>query len=273
MKSDVYFSGNKIYVKNLPYGVKKLILNKPENRNAFDAEMIFEISLVLKKLKQIDDPNEMRILILQGEGKVFCAGADLNYMKQQALKNIEENILDADHLAKMFYLLADFPTPTISSVKGAAIGGGLGLIACSDYTIANENTVFATSEVQLGIVPAVISPYIIRKVGVGFAAPFLLSGKRMTADECLRSGLIYKVTSQDKHEDDLNKIVKELLMAAPYAARSTKELIKNYTPLPNEYQIEFTKKSISCARSSHEGQTGLNSFFEKSTPYWCDGIK
>ncbi len=269
----VHYSGQNIRVEKYPYGVKKLIFTRPDIRNAFHAAMIEEINLILLQMKAIKDENEMRLLIIEGEGKVFCAGADLTYMKDQAKNTEEQNVNDAQALGKMFYNLADFPCPVLSFVKGAAIGGGLGLVACSDYVLAEENTIVATSEVLLGIVPAVISPYIIRKIGVGNAAPFLLTGKKMSALECEKIGLVSKVTDALELNKELEKVTLEFIMAAPSAARRTKELIKNASPLPNPNQFEFTVQQIAKARCSEEGKAGLSSFFEKTTPFWCHGIK
>ncbi|KAB8033680.1 enoyl-CoA hydratase-related protein [Fluviispira multicolorata] len=269
----IHYSGKNIRVEKYPYGVKKLIFTRSDIRNAFHAEMIEEINSILSQMKAIKDENEMRLLILEGEGKVFCAGADLSYMKEQAKNSEEQNINDAKALGKMFYSLADFPCPVLSVAKGAAIGGGLGIIACSDFVICDENTIFATSEVLLGIVPAVISPYIIRKIGVGHSSSFLLRGKKMTAVECEKMGLINKVTDSHNLQKDLEKIILEFIMAAPNAARRTKDLIKNASPLPSQAQFDFTVQQIAKARSSEEGKAGLNSFFEKTTPFWCHGIK
>ena len=270
--SELYYSGENIKVESLEHGVKKITFIRPEIRNAFNEGMIKEINSILSKLCLLKHENEMRLLVLEGEGKVFCAGADLSYMKNQSLKNEQQNIEDATNLAKMFYKLAAFPCPVISVVQGAAIGGGFGLVSCSDFTLTEENAAFATSEVLLGIVPGVISPYIVRKIGVGFASSFLLSGKKHTAKECLASGFVNKVTKIESLQQELKKIVNTFLMAGPLAARKTKELIINASPLPSQTQIEFTTKQIAHARASEEGKAGIQSFFEKTTPYWCHGI-
>ncbi|MGY3804410.1 enoyl-CoA hydratase-related protein [Pigmentibacter ruber] len=273
MMEDIFYIGNSIKVINGRYGVKKLRLNRPEIRNAFNENMINEIIHVLEELENIKNIDDMRLLTIEGEGKVFCAGADLNYMRSLADKSKEDNFIDAKNLAKMFYQLVNFPTPVISIVHGAAIGGGFGLVACSDYVIATEDTVFATSEVLLGIVPGVISPYIIRKIGVAFASPILLSGQKQTATECLKIGLINKVTKKDNLETETQEQLYHFLQAAPNATRITKELIKNSYPLPNQAQIDFTIEKIATARASTEGKAGLSAFFEKKSPSWCDGMQ
>jgi len=255
-----------IKVESLPSGVKKIIFARPDIRNAFHAEMISEITESLINLSTMSD---IRLLILEGEGKVFCAGADLNYMKEQAKKTQEQNLEDARRLGEMFYALASFPTPVLCAVKGAAIGGGLGLTVCADYVLCEEKTIFATSEVLLGIIPGVISPYIIRKIGIAKASYFMLSGKKMNATEAHDIGLVNKVTSEEYFSADLEKVTKEFLLAGPNAARKTKELIKNCSPLPSKAQMEFCAQSIAAARSTEEAQQGLSSFFLKKIPDWC----
>lgn len=266
------YTGNCIEVKELKHGVKKIILNRPDIRNAFNETMIKEIIHVLDLLKKIQNINEMRLLLIEGSGKVFCAGADLSYMKALADKQREENLADATLLAQMFYDFVSFPTPVISLVHGAAIGGGFGLVACSDFVLAEDNTIFATSEVLLGIVPAVISPYIIRKIGIAFASPLLLSGKKYSAQECLNIGLINKVTNKESFNSEVDNLISTFLLAAPHAVRTTKELIRNAYPLPEQTQIQFTIEKIAFARASQEGKAGLSAFFDKKNPYWCDGI-
>lgn len=270
--SEIYFSGKNIRVESFAYGVKKIIFTRPDIRNAFHEGMIQELSTLLTKLSAIQNEEEMRLLVVAGEGKIFCAGADLSYMKEQSQKNEEQNLKDALALGQMFFKLASFPCPVLCVVQGAAIGGGFGFVSCSDFTLADESAIFATSEVLLGIVPGVISPYIIRKIGVAHASPFLLSGKRFTATECLASGFVNKVTKLENIPQELKSTIDCFLMAAPNAVRRTKSLIVNSSPLPNQSQFEFTAKQIAIARSSKEGKAGIQSFFEKTSPYWCHGI-
>jgi methylglutaconyl-CoA hydratase len=266
--TDLSFSSKNIRLESCSHGVKKIIFTRPDICNAFHAEMIDEMSTALTQLAAIREAKDMRLLILEGTGKVFSAGADLSYMKEQAEKNEAKNLNDARNLGRMFFKLASFPTPVVCAVKGAAIGGGLGLTACADYVLCDEKTIFATSEVLLGIVPAVISPYIIRKIGVAHASYFMLTGKKMTAPEAFRIGLANKVTSEQDFSMDLNKITQEFLAAGPNAARRTKELIKNCAPLPTQSLFEFCAGQIAAARCSEEGRQGLSSFFEKKEPDW-----
>lgn len=270
--SQFHIQGKYLRVESHPFGVKKMIFTRPDMRNAFHAQMISDITEALKQLAAIDSHLDMRLLIIQGEGSTFCAGADLNYMKEQAQQDEEKNIQDAKQLADMFYTLCNFPTPVISAVQGAAVAGGLGIVACSDYALAHENAIFSTSEVLLGIVPGVISPYIIRKVGVLHSSHLMLTGKRISAPAAAQINLINRVTNEDSFASDLEKITKEFLMAGPLAARKTKELIKANAPLPNSHLVDFTTKQIAQARSSEEGKSGLSCFFDKKIPSWQLGI-
>ena len=259
-------------VESLSLGVKRIVLARPDVRNAFDETMIAELRDVLDHLAGIPDPLQMRLLLLEGEGKVFSAGADLGYMKRVAARTEAESLKDAGTLARLFYALADFPTPVIAVVQGAAIGGGLGLSVCADYVLADEQSVFATTEVLLGLVPGVISPYIIRKIGLKSAAPMMLTGRRVVADEAKEMGLVQRIALPSEREAVLQKVVLEFLAAGPEAARRTKALLKQASPLPDSELIDFTARQIAEARSSSEGKMGLEAFFSKAPPAWAARI-
>ena len=169
----------------------------------------------------------------------------------------------------MFYKLASFPTPVVCAVKGAAIGGALGLTVCADYVLCDENAIFLTSEVLLGIVPGTISPYIIRKIGVGHSSYFMLAGKKMNAQEAQFIGLVNKVTAESEFNTELDKVTHQFLMAGPNAARKTKELIRNCSPLPSQELFELSAEYIAQVRATDEAQKGLAAFFSKEAPYWC----
>lgn len=259
-------------VESLSLGVKRIVLSRPDVRNAFDETMIAELRDVLDHLAGVSEVEHMRLLLLEGEGKVFSAGADLGYMKRLAARSQEESLEDARLLARLFYALADFPAPVIAVVQGAAIGGGLGLSVCADYVLADEGALFATSEVLLGIVPAVISPYIIRKIGLAHAAPMMLTGRRVVASEAKELGLVQQVVLPSARSTALQDVVLDFLAAGPEAARRTKELIKRAQPLPDTELIELTARQISEARSSAEGRKGLEAFFSKTPPAWAARI-
>jgi len=263
-----FFSGATVRVEALAHGVMRLVLDRPQVRNAFNAEMIRELSQALADLAAL--PGErLRLLLLEGEGNVFCAGADLAYMKEQAAAEPARNLENARELGRMFGRLGGFPAPVVSFVRGAAIGGGLGLAVCSDFVLAEPRAVFATSEVMLGLVPAVISPYIVRKLGLAHAAPLMLTGRRIQAREALASGLVQRlVEPEEAPEEALAKVLREFLAAGPRAARATRELLRRIAPLPDPELFEFTAGAIAAARASSEGQAGLQAFFHKSAPPW-----
>lgn len=267
-KKNTWFLGERVRVDALDHGVMHLVFTRPDVRNAFDPQMIQEISSSLQGLAQLP-PQNVRVLLISGEGSVFCAGADLAYMKQQAQNNAAQNYNDARKLGEMFYRLAQFPTPVITAVQGAAIGGGLGLTVCSDHVVASEKSVFATTEVKLGILPAVIGPYIVRKIGLSNAAPLMLSGEKVDASHALHLGLAQKVISQpDSFEEHLETEIFNYVNAGPEAVRRTKNLLLKISPLPDPTLFEYTARQIADARCSEEGQEGLNSFFEKKKTSW-----
>ena len=260
-------------VESLSLGVKRIVLARPDVRNAFDEAMLAELRDVLDHLAGIPDSQHMRLLLLEGEGKVFSAGADLGYMKRLSARSESESFEDARALARLFYALADFPTPVVAVVQGAAIGGGLGLSVCADYVLADEQSVFATSEVLLGIVPGVISPYIVRKIGLASAAPMMLTGRRVVASEAKEMGLVQRITLPSARATALQNVVLDFLAAGPDAARRTKSLLKQTLPLPGSELIDFTARQIAEARCSPEGKMGLEAFFAKAPPAWAARIE
>jgi len=264
------FEGETIRVEALAQGVMRLVLNRPRLRNAFNALMIQELSRALADLAEHPDQERMRLLLLEGEGTVFCAGADLTYMKEQAEAEAEPNLENARELGRMFARLAAFPVPVTSFVRGAAIGGGLGLAVCSDFVLADPAAHFATSEVTLGLVPAVISPYLVRKLGLAHAAPLMLTGRRIQAREALASGLVQRLVEPGESFDTaLGRVLREFLAAGPQAARATRELLRRIAPLPDPDLLEFTARAIARARAGSEGQSGLRAFFLKTPPAWA----
>jgi methylglutaconyl-CoA hydratase len=269
----IEFQGSNVRLEALPQGVKRLVLSRPKVRNAFDETTMSEIKEVLGQLAGILEPAEMRLLVVAGEGKVFSAGADIGYMRRLSERGEKESLEDARSLAELFHRLADFPAPVVGAVKGAAIGGAFGLTVCMDHVLAEENAIFATSEVRLGIVPAVISPYIVRRLGLANAASLMLSGRRIRAPEAMRLGLVQQVATPGEFDEALQEIILEFLSAGPHAARRTKTLLKEASPLPSPQLIESTAKHIAQARCSEEGGAGLKAFFAKTPPPWMPGKK
>jgi methylglutaconyl-CoA hydratase len=265
---EAFFKGATLRVEALPQGVLRLVLDRPEVRNAFNAQMIQELARALAAVAAIPGDG-LRLLLLEGEGTVFCAGADLAYMREQAAAGPARNLDNARDLARLFRGLAELPVPVLSYVRGAAIGGGLGLAVCSDFVLADPLAVFATSEVMLGLVPAVISPYIVRKLGLAHAAPLMLTGRRIQAREGLASGLVQRLVDPgETGEEALTRALREFLAAGPQAARATRELLRRIAPLPSPELAEFTAGTIARARASAEGQEGLAAFFDKAAPSW-----
>jgi methylglutaconyl-CoA hydratase len=268
--ASIHSEGETLRVENLAHGVKRLVLDRPQVRNALNAPMIQELSRALAELAGQRFPNEVRVLLLEGEGTTFCSGADLAYMKEQGAAPPEQNLEHAKELGRMFSRLANFPAPVVCCVQGAAIGGGLGLTVCSDFVLADPAAVFATSEVRLGLVPAMIGPYIVRKLGVGQAAPLMLTGQRLGAQEALAAGLVQRLIGpEETQEEALTRVLRDFLAAGPQAARATRELLRRIAPLPDPELFDFTAHTIASARMSAEGQQGLEAFFQKTLPPWA----
>lgn len=264
----ILFQGERLRVERLEHGVLRLMLTRPELRNAFDAAMIAELTQTLSDLA-LWAPADLRVLVLMGEGKAFCAGADLDYMRDQAAHSMDENLADAKRLGALFHLLAAFPAPVLCGIQGAAIGGGFGLAACADVVVAEPGALFALSEVRLGIIPAVISPYVVRKLGLSQAGPLMLTGRRIEGAEAKACGLVHEIVAPDSSlEAALEGQLAELLQAGPEAARRTKALLLREIPLPDPALAEFTALAIAETRSTEEAQLGLQAFFAKSSAPW-----
>ena len=266
------FAGERLRGESLSHGVGRLVLARPALRNAFDALMVEELIQCLAAFQALS-PEALRVLVLAGEGSVFCAGADLGHMRAQAQAGPEGNTADARALATLFRTLAAFPAPVVCVAQGAALGGGFGLAACSDIVLADAAAKFATTEVRLGIVPGVISPFVLRKVGLAHGAPLMLSGRRIAAEEARSIGLVHRVVPSVADLDAcLTGVLLDLLQAGPRAARGTKALILRAQPLPDPELTEFTVQAIVQARASAEGQAGLGAFLAKQAAPWLAGL-
>lgn len=257
--------GERVRAERRAQGVHALVLARPERRNAFDAAMIEELIAALTLLEALP-PTELRLLALVGEGDFFCAGADLAYMRAQADAARTANLQDARRLGVMFRQLATFPAPVVALVQGAALGGGLGLTVCADLVLATADAVFATTEVRLGIVPAVISPYILRRLGLSQASPLMLTGARVKGAEALALGLVHRLVAGS---EDVTTALLDLLAAGPLAARHTKALLLENAPPPDDVRLEATAQLIAGLRVSEEGQAGLRAFLAKSPAPWA----
>ncbi len=236
--------------------VLRVTLARPDQRNAFDAALIAELA------EAFVDVGRSRAVVLAGEGPSFCAGADVDWMRASAGLSYEENVADANALRRMLESIDGCPAPVIARVQGHALGGGAGLVAAADIAIASRDAVFAFSEVKLGIVPAVISPFALAKIGASAARRYFLTGERFDAETALRIGLVHEVA--DDLDAAIERVVAELLSAGPHAARWAKRLVRERPDGPE------TARWIAERRTSAEGQEGLAAFLEKRAPSWHD---
>lgn len=243
-------------------GVKEVWLNRPDLHNAFNAELIEEMITAFTSFK-----NE-RLIILSGRGTSFCAGADLNWMKAMKDYTREENFQDAKRLARMFSAINECDVPVIGRINGHALGGGVGLISVCDYVISVSEALMGFTEVRLGLIPAVISPYCISKVGESNARAWMISGERFKAPVGKEMGLVHEVvTSIDELDQRVEAVKKSFLAAGPEAAKEAKKLIRGVmTNLKGSE--DFTCNMITERRVSAEGQDGMKALLEKTKPSW-----
>jgi methylglutaconyl-CoA hydratase len=236
--------------------VLRITMTRPERRNAFDAALIQELTEAFANV------GDARAVVLSGEGASFSAGADVEWMRSSVDLSQEENVQDALRLRAMLEAIDGCPAPVVARVQGHALGGGVGLVACCDVAIAEPSAQFAFSEVKLGIVPAVISPFALAKIGPSAARRLFVTGERFGADVALRIGLVHEVT--DELDAAVERVVGELLSAGPTAARSAKTLARA------ALGAEETAQRIAAHRTSAEGQEGLHAFLEKRTPSYVE---
>jgi methylglutaconyl-CoA hydratase len=234
--------------------VLRITLARPERHNAFDAELIGELA------EAFVDVGRARAVVLAGEGRSFSAGADVDWMRSSVDLSFDENVADANALRRMLEAIDACPAPVVVRVQGNALGGGAGLVAAADIAIAARDAVFAFSEVKLGIIPAVISPFALAKIGPGAARRYFLTGERFDAETALRIGLVHELA--DDIDGAVDGVVGELLTSGPEAAREAKRLVREAPP-PEE-----TARIAARLRSGEEGQEGLRAFLEKRTPSW-----
>lgn len=244
--------------------VVSIWLNRPEVHNAMNALMIGELT---SAYSSFNNPNT-RAIVLRGKGKSFCAGADLNYMKAIASFGIEENTKDSLKLAGLFESIYRCPFPTIAVVHNSAFGGANGLLAACDIVLAEENTTFAFSEVKLGIAPATIAPFVIKRIGEFGAKELMITGKRFKSAEALKWHLVNNSVAESELEDALNKLLTEIKRNGPKAVRAAKELIHTIVNDKPDDMPEYTANLIAELRASDEGQEGMASFLEKRKPNW-----
>lgn len=243
-----------------------LTLRRPELHNAFNAELIAAIHAICNEVAA--DP-ALRILVLQGDGPSFCAGADLNWMRASLAFSHAENLEDATRLDAMLAALNELPQAVIGRVHGAALGGGVGLVACCDLVVAAEDSVFGFSETRLGLLPAVIARYVIAKTGPGHARALFTSARRFSASHALALGLAHEVVPAAQLDAAVARAVADLLRCGPQAVANAKALVAAVTSLPAPAARTYAIEAIAAARTSPEGQQGLRAFLDKHSPAWA----
>jgi methylglutaconyl-CoA hydratase len=237
--------------------VRRVVLARPERRNAFDAALIAELT------EAFEDVGDAHAVLLAGDGPSFCAGADVEWQRSSIDLSYDENVEDAMRLYRMLEAVDGCPAPVVARVQGYALGGGSGLVACADIVVAGDDAVFGFSEVRLGIIPAVISPFVLRRIGSGPARRLFLTGERFDAATALRIGLVHEVAAD--LDQAVERVVDDLLAAGPESVRAAKRLVRER---PDGID---TARIAADRRTSDEGQEGLRAFLEKRAPAWRSG--
>jgi len=253
-------------VVQIDHHVATVWLNRPEVRNAFNETMIAEITQVFRDLGSND---AIRAIVLAAQGVAFCAGADLNWMKKMAGYSYEENRADAAQLAEMLRTIYLCPKPVIAKVQGDCYAGGIGLVAACDIALASEQANFCLSEVKLGLIPATISPYVVKAMGENAARRYFLTAERFSARVAHRIGFVHDVVAMDALDAATDAIVQALVANSPNAVKEAKRLVQDVAGMPlSEELIADTAQRIADIRSSEEGKEGVRSFLEKRKPGW-----
>ncbi len=245
--------------------VGKIVLNRPRVKNAFSDQTIAQIDQAL--VSAIENP-DLRILVITGAGNTFSAGADLGWMKSSVKWSPEQNRADALNLASMLSRIEESPKPIVARIEGACFGGATGIVAACDIAIASESSLFAFSEARLGIAPALISPYLLRKLGPRVCREYFLTGKRFSAPEAAAIGLVNRAVPEEGLDAAVEKTVNHLLACGPQAQLAIKELIARVPELPRNEQAAYTASVIARLRAGEEGQEGMGAFFEKRPASW-----
>ncbi|MBB3698319.1 enoyl-CoA hydratase/isomerase family protein [Flammeovirga yaeyamensis] len=241
-------------------------LNRPDKRNALNDHMVKELTQLLLQIKE---DAEVKAIILKGNGKVFCAGADLQYIQQLQKNTYEENLADSNQLKELFYLIYTFPKIIISQIHGAAIAGGCGLATLCDFAFASDSTKFSYSEVKIGFIPAIVSIFLTRKIGEGKALQLLLSGQIIKAKQALDYGLINGITEEELLEEEVLSFAKKLIKETSVEAKAnTKNLVHSTWHLPIDEALDKAVEANAKARSSEDCKKGIASFLNKEKIEW-----
>ncbi|HUU38834.1 MAG TPA: enoyl-CoA hydratase/isomerase family protein [Candidatus Desulfaltia sp.] len=246
--------------------ILRITMNRPQVHNAFNATMIGDLAEAFSTARSDDG---IRIVILTGAGESFCAGADLNWMREIIHYSYEQNLRESLQVAELMKAIYEFPKPTIARVNGAVIGGGTGLLSACDIVVASDKARFGLSEVKIGLIPAAIGPYVIRRIGESATRELFLTGERFDARRALEIGLVNKVVPDAALDDKVEEIVRLLLSSAPEAIAKCKELLRRVPGMSLEEAKGYTAEMIAGLRVSPEGQEGMASFLEKRKPSWA----
>lgn len=249
-------------------GVARVMLNRPEVRNAFNAELIATLAWTFEAFAE-EPPEGLRAVVLKGAGEVFCAGADIEWQRASIGLSMEENEADAGRLQEMLVAIDECPVPVIAAVQGAALGGGMALCCVADVTVATADATFGFTEVKLGLMPAVISPFVLPRIGEGAARAVFLTGERFGAERAMQIGLVSEVVPDQASLDArVEALVGEVRSAGPEAVRNAKAVIADQRSLSRSESLTLTVKRAARQRVSAEGQEGLGAFLDKRRPSW-----
>jgi methylglutaconyl-CoA hydratase len=249
-------------------GVARVTMDRPKVHNAFDDVLIGDLTRTLKELEQDDS---VRVVVLASNGKHFSAGADLNWMQRMATYDWDANFADSEALGALMHTLNSLDRPTVARVQGAATGGGVGLVACCDIALASERAVFALTEVKLGLIPAVIAPYIVNAIGEREARRYAITGERFDAATAKALGLVQEVVPEDDLDTRVDAVLDGLRGNGPIAMREAKRLMRDVSRVPLDADLRReTARRIADRRASDEGQNGVAAFLNKRKPGWAE---
>jgi len=249
-------------------GIARVTLNRPDKHNAFNEHVIGSMH---GAFKQVQATKNVRALVLAAEGKSFSAGADLDWMQRMAHYDFADNVADAQALAAMLHALNTLPFPTIARVQGAAFGGGVGLVACCDLTVATNRTKFCLSEVKLGLIPATVGPYVVAAMGERAARRYFTTAEVISADQAQRHGLVSDVVDEGDLDQRIDALLEQLSANSPDAMAAAKQLVFDVTNRPIDEQLmRHTSEAIAKARCSAQGREGVRAFLEKRKPSWYE---
>jgi methylglutaconyl-CoA hydratase len=259
-------AGDSLLSERRADGSAWITLNRPEVHNAFDDRLIVELTAALSNLGADD---AVRAVVLTGSGRSFSAGADLNWMRRSSTYGEAENMADARALALLMKTLHELPKPTVARVNGAALGGGAGLVACCDIAVASADARFGTTEVRLGLIPAVIGPYVVAAIGLRQARRLMLTGERIAAAEAARIGLVHDVVPPERLDAAVAALLEDLLKGGPGALAAVKRLLRDLTGRPIDVElVDDTARRIAALRTTAEAQEGVAAFLAKRQPVW-----